>query len=229
MAAPSILGTTCTTNSGTTITVTLPSWTAGDLALVFLGSDMFGSGGTWSALTGWTQVSYQNNSAAQGDIRYRIMQAGDSNPTFTFSTTRAQAAIAVIIDDGTFDSGDVVDVNTAATSWNSGADAAPTATAVTTNTDEALAFATFGADGHRTPFQPASTWTETHSADCGTTSSVFSCHKEITTAASTGDVAMSMGAGDQWVAGIVAIKPASGAPPAGGPTNNSLSLMGAGI
>lgn len=100
----SFIGTASTVPGTTGATaVTLPTWAAGDLVLVFVGWKYFAGSATISA--GWTDVTgaVQNSGVTTtgtdaggtgGQVFARVMQAGDTAPTVTPSGINSQAYVA---------------------------------------------------------------------------------------------------------------------------------------
>ncbi len=97
MAHPVVADTaeSATTSAGTSHTVTLPgSIAAGDLLIVCLAKGS--TAATISTLAGWTELL--DEGVATGlFIAYRWATGGDSNPTFTTSTSTRSASIALRI------------------------------------------------------------------------------------------------------------------------------------
>ena len=83
-----------TSNASGARVLALPSgWAAGDVALAILGSEGVG----WTPPAGWNLVGTESNASSKVDIYSRVLQGGDTNPTFTKgSSTRDVSGILVM-------------------------------------------------------------------------------------------------------------------------------------
>jgi hypothetical protein len=92
------------TGTGTSYATTLPTgWAAGDLVLVVLSVGTLLAAG-FNALTGWTRSHAGDQNSGGGThttgIFYRVMQAGDTAPTFTSAGGGKWAWAAIAIQRG---------------------------------------------------------------------------------------------------------------------------------
>lgn len=94
MADPSYksVGSLLTQTSGTTITPVIPTWVAGNLAVVIINVSL--ASRVFTAPAGWTKLGIDTNTTNLSQcVLFRILETGDANPTVTvntaFSTTAA--------------------------------------------------------------------------------------------------------------------------------------------
>lgn len=138
-------------NGGSGVTgsypVTLPTgWLAGDLVLVQVTIGSLAATGL-ASLTGWTitHVSDQNSGGGQHTtaIAARVMQSGDTNPTFTGSGGGKWAWSAIAIQPGATETLSIgVDATVKVTTTTSTTLAAPNATTTTTSDVSVLFYGT---------------------------------------------------------------------------------------
>lgn len=126
MAFPTVSETGYDGASSTSHTISLPSWSAGDLIIIAVNARMIsvpaltwtmdGSTTKWSTL--WSTVSYSNGHRGEG--KYRVMQAGDaSSVVVSLSTAKTLCATILLIPAASWHGTTAPEANVAATSGSS--------------------------------------------------------------------------------------------------------------
>jgi hypothetical protein len=198
-----------------TISVTLPTWAAGDFVIIVLYSDQ-GSGAITTPSSGWTQVTGSPWGSGTEKLQafYRIMQTGDGNPTITISdsgTNMSHVAAAAV-----YTGVDATPIGVVGTA-SAGTGTPMTAGEINVATANSFVLGLCGrGDNESSSGQTfgASTTGVTERFDSGTSegsdSQVSLYDKLAVSTGNCGNGSATTSATDPWVSVLIALKPDSG-------------------